>query len=85
MNYQESMAGLDQIFDALFRQQQQPMSVEVDEMQQGNQSIESQMKKIMAMGENPFFTGMDAMDSIDAATSEDSESVAAAPRGRAWR
>jgi hypothetical protein len=33
MNYQESMSGIDQLFNALVQQQQRPVQVEVDEMQ----------------------------------------------------
>ena len=84
MKYQDSMAGLDQIFEALFRQQQQPVSVEVDEMQQGQQGIEDEMRQIMEMGESPFFTGIDAMNQVNSATAKKSEEVVA-PRGRAWR
>ena len=72
MNYEESMAGLDQIFEALFRQQQQPQSVEVDEMQQGKQGQMDQMAQIMQMGGDLFPTGERAVRAMQEADDKDS-------------
>jgi hypothetical protein len=61
MDYQDSMAGLEQIFQAILAQQMQPTEVEVDEMRMdGNgmvQSVESEEMRMKPTGQ----AGLDAM------------------------
>ena len=57
MNYQESMAGLDQVFEALFAQQQRPVMSEVDEMQTQNAKggMNDLMQQLKAIGQDQRF------------------------------
>jgi hypothetical protein len=58
--YEESMAGLQQIMDALFGQAQQVAPIEVDELQMGQQQIAQALGAGAPMGQD-VNTGVDAM------------------------
>ena len=64
MNYQESMSGLDQVFNALFEQQQRPVQTQVDEMQTANSEggMNDLMQQLKAIGQGQQPSGIDLMN-----------------------
>lgn len=71
--YEDSMQGLDQIFNALVAQQSNPAPVEVDEMQRSPNDIAKAMLSLTGtqLGqESNFATGLDAMAAANKAAGE---------------
>ena len=61
MNYDSSMAGLDQIFQAILAQQMEPSTVEVDEMGMGGQGMAQDVESEEMTGSGTMMSGLDAM------------------------
>lgn len=75
MNYEQSMAGLDQVFEALFAQQQQPVQIEVDEMQDQNAQggMNDLMQQLKAIGQDTSASSIDIMNRNLATTEKEDD------------
>jgi hypothetical protein len=65
--YEESVAGLQQIMDALVGQATNAAPIEVDEMQIGQQQIVDEMAEMQNLGKNASLQGLEAVKAFQPA------------------